>query len=256
MKIATFNANSIRARIPIILDWLSTQKPDVLCIQETKVQDHDFPSDAFKDSGYKFIFKGEKKYNGVAIFSRHKIKNESFGLDTEPKDQPRLAKAVIKDISIVNTYIPQGFAPDSEKFQYKLDWFERLLTYFDKNFSTTEPVIWLGDMNTAIEAKDVYDPDALYGSVCYCKEVQQSFKKITDWGFVDLFRKHCTDAGQYTFWDYRLPNGFKRNLGWRLDYILATKPLAEKCTACYIDKEPRALEKPSDHTFLVAEFKT
>ena len=168
--------------------------------------------------------------------------------------QPEIIKAEIAGITIVNTYIPQGHSPESEKFIYKLDWFKRLGDYFACRFKPTEPIIWLGDFNIAPEAKDVHDPVGLAGSVCFHPDVQKALQKIMDWGFVDVFRKHCDEPGRYTFWDYRVPNGVKRNLGWRLDHIMATEPLAQRCSACYIDKEPRLAEKPSDHTFLVAEF--
>lgn len=254
MRVATFNSNSLRSRIPIILNWLAENKPDVLCVQETKVQDADFPKETFASSGYQFIFKGQKKYNGVAIFSKSKIQQIDSGLDDEPKDHPRLIKAVIKGIPIVNTYVPQGYAPDSEKFEYKLKWFERLAVYFDRRFNSKKPLIWLGDFNIARLPIDVYDPEGLWGHVCYCAEVQQTLDKIMKWGFIDLFRQHCDKPGMYTFWDYRVPNGFKRNIGWRLDYIMATETLAQKCTNCWIDPQPRQMEKPSDHTFLVADF--
>jgi len=255
MKIATFNANSIRARTEIIVNWLAENKPDVLCVQETKAQDKDFPADAFAKTGYKFAFKGEKSYNGVAIFSRSKLTKVEFGLDSEPKDEARMIKAKTAGITIVNTYIPQGYEIDSEKYQYKLDWLKRLLRYFKKYFAPTDKLLWTGDFNIAPEAKDVYDPVALAGHVCFNPQVTDLLKKFIDWGFVDLFRKHCTSSGQFTFWDYREPNGFKRNLGWRLDHIMTTEPMAKICTNCYIDKKPRTLEKPSDHTFLVAEFR-
>ena len=254
MKIATFNANSLRARLKIVLDWMKRNRPDVLCVQETKVQDADFPAGAFADSGYNFVFRGQKSYNGVAIFSRAGITEADFGLDSEPFDETRLINAKIDGITIVNTYIPQGYSPESEKFAYKLDWFKRLGDYFARYLTPTEPVIWLGDFNIAADERDVYDPVGLSGSVCFHDDVRKALQKIMNWGFVDVFRKHCDEPGQYTFWDYRIPNGVKRNLGWRLDHIMATKPLAQRCSACYIDKEPRLAEKPSDHTFLVAEF--
>ncbi len=254
MLIATFNANSLRSRLPIILKWLGKNRPDVLCVQETKVQDHDFPEEAFAGSGYEFVFKGQKKYNGVAIFSRSKISEVSFGLDSEPKDEARLIKAVINGVTIVNTYIPQGYERESEKFQYKLAWYARLSEYFARLFRHTDQIIWAGDFNIAREAKDVYDPDRLWGHVCYCAEVQEALARIMESGFVDVFRAHCDEAKQYTFWDYR-GLSFRRNFGWRLDYIMATKTLAAKCTRCWIDKEPRKMEKPSDHTPLLAEFK-
>ncbi len=274
MKVASFNVNSLRARLPIVLTWLAEHQPDVLAVQETKVQDVDFPAEAFDKIGYRYIFKGQKSYNGVAIFSKDQLSNVQFGFDDEPNDQPRLIKAEINPVrklglgpkgrsflsngvngvSIVNTYIPQGYLPDSEKFQYKLDWFERLLNFFKKNFKPTDSILWVGDLNIAPQPIDVYDPEGLLGHVCYHPEVHKALNKIMQWGFIDVFRIHCTEPGQYTYWDYRPINAFKRNLGWRLDHIIATPPLAKNCTACYIDKEPRTKEKPSDHTPIIAEF--
>lgn len=254
MKVASFNVNSLRARLTIVLQWLAEHQPDILCVQETKVQDTDFPTDAFDRTEYKYVFKGQKSYNGVAIFSRSEISSVQFGFNDEPKDQPRLIKAEINGIVIVNTYIPQGYLPVSEKFEYKLNWFNRLLTLFDKNFKPTDPVLWVGDFNVAPEPMDVYDPEGLLGHVCFHPDVHKALEKVMQWGFVDVFRTHCSEPGHYTFWDYRVRNSFKRNLGWRLDHIMATEPLAKKCTACYIDKEPRLAERPSDHTPIIAEF--
>jgi len=253
MKVVSFNVNSLRARLPIVLQWLDEHQPDILCVQETKVQDVDFPTDAFDRSDYKYVFKGQKSYNGVAIFSRSEITNVKFGFDDEPKDEARLIKTEINGIVIVNTYVPQGYQPDSEKFQYKLNWFERLLILFKKNFKPGEPVLWVGDLNIAPEPIDVYDPENLLGHVCFHPEVHKKLQKIVQWGFVDVFRKHCDQPGQYTYWDYRMRNSVKLNLGWRLDHIMATKPLARKSVACYIDTKPRLAERPSDHTPVVAE---
>ena len=254
MKIASFNVNSIRARLPIVTKWLSDNLPDVLCVQETKVQDIDFPAEAFDEIGYNYVFKGQKSYNGVAIFSKYKFENVQSGFNDEPKDESRLITAKINGINIVNTYVPQGYLPDSEKFDYKLNWFDRLLDFFERNFEPSEPVIWMGDLNIAPEPIDVYDPVTLLGHICFHPEVHKALKKVMSWGLVDVFRKHCKESGQYTFWDYRMKNTFSRNLGWRLDHIMATKPLAEKSTACYIDKKPRTADRPSDHTPIIAEF--
>jgi len=254
MKVASFNVNSLRARLPIVLQWLAEYQPNILCVQETKVQDNDFPIEAFDETGYKYKFKGQKSYNGVAIFSRNEITNVESGFDDEPKDEARLIKAEINGVIIVNTYVPQGYLPESQKFDYKLNWFSRLLAFFEKHFEPTDPVLWVGDLNVAPQPIDVYDPVILLGHVCFHPEVHKALEKVLGWGFVDVFRMHCKEAGQYTFWDYRLRNSFKRNLGWRLDHIMATKPLAEKCTDCYIDKQPRLAERPSDHTPIIAEF--
>ena len=254
MKIASFNVNSIRARLPIVTDWLTQNQPDVLCVQETKVQDQDFPIQAFDEINYQYVFKGQKSYNGVAIFSKDKPENIIYGFNEEPKDEPRLISAQINGVTIVNSYVPQGNSPESEQFEYKLNWFNRLLDYFDSNFKNTEPVIWLGDLNIAPEPIDVHDPIGLLGHVCFHPDVHKALQKVMKWGFVDIFRLHCKEAGQYTFWDYRMRNTFKNNRGWRIDHIMATKPMADKSTACYIDKNPRQMERPSDHTPIIAEF--
>ncbi len=254
LKIASFNVNSIRSRQTIVLKWLKKAAPDVLCVQETKAQDADFPVDAFAESGYQIAFKGQKSYNGVAIFSRQPIDDVHCGLDDKPQDQARMIRAAIAGVHIVNTYIPQGYEVGTEKFAYKLQWFERLGKYFKKHFKPTDLLVWVGDLNIAPEDRDVYAPDRLRNHVCFHEDVKKALAKIKAWGFVDVFRKHNDQDGQFTFWDYRMRGGLNRNQGWRLDHILATKPLAGKSTACYIDKEPRMLQKPSDHTPIIAEF--
>jgi exodeoxyribonuclease-3 len=254
MKVASFNVNSVRARLAVVVGWLLENRPDVLCLQETKAQDADFPAVEFEKISYRCAFKGEKGYNGVAILSTSPTGKVRFGFDEEPQDKPRLITGEFGGIAIVNTYVPQGHLPDSEKFAYKLEWFARLLEYFDGNFKATEPLLWVGDLNIAPEAIDVYDPESLAGHVCFHPDVHKALKKVMEWGFVDVFRKHCPEAGRYTFWDYRLRGAFKRNLGWRLDHIMATRPLADRTIACYIDKKPRTAERPSDHTPIVAEF--
>lgn len=253
MLVASFNVNSIRSRVEAVLGWLSRHQPDVLCVQETKVQDADFPKEAFEGSGYEYVFKGQKSYNGVATFSKNKIQKVAAGFADEPKDEARLIKCEIKGIVIVNTYVPQGYMPESEKFEYKLEWFKRLGQYFKKNFKPTDPVLWVGDFNVAPEAEDVYDPEGLSDNVCFHPQARKALKKVIEWGFTDVFRMHCKEAKQYTFWDYRM-NAFRRNLGWRLDHIMATESLAKKSVSCIIDKEPRSVEKPSDHTPIIAEF--
>jgi exodeoxyribonuclease III len=254
MKVASFNVNGLRARLPIVAEWLVKHKPDALCLQETKVQDADFPVGAIEERGYRCVFAGQKSYNGVAILGRGSSAKTQAGFDDEPKDVSRLIKTEIEGIIIVNTYIPQGYMLESEQYRYKLKWFERLCGYFAKHFKPTDAVIWVGDFNVASEDIDVYDAAGLRGHVCFNAEVSDALRKVCDWGFTDLFRLHCKEAGQYTFWDYRERGAFSRNLGWRLDFMMATEALAKKCTACYIDKEPRKEERPSDHTPIIAEF--
>lgn len=253
MKIATFNANSIRMRMQIIKDWLAENQPDVLCIQETKVQDKDFPLDDLKNTGYEVVFKGQKSYNGVATLSRLPIESYETGLDDEPLDESRIISTKINGINIVNTYIPQGNSPDSEKFTYKLEWYARLKKYFEKRFKADDMVVWLGDMNVAPEHIDVHNPKNLLGHVCFRQETWDAFADVKSLGFIDILRKHHPDEPIYTFWDYR--NGsYQNNRGWRIDHILTTAPLAEKSLGCTVDKLPREKEKPSDHTFFFAEF--
>jgi len=254
MKIATFNVNSIRARLEIVIEWLKKESPDVLCVQETKVIDRDFPQQAFKDIQYNPVFRGEKSYNGVALFSKLPIETIRIGFDDTESEGTRLITAVINKIPIVNTYIPQGYDPLSEKFQYKLDWFRKLYKYFDENYRPDKPLLWLGDFNVAPEAIDVHDPEKMLGQVGYHPDEHAALQIFREWGFLDVFRKHQPAPEQYSFWDYRVKNAVKRKVGWRVDHIWATKPLAEKSINAWIDIEPRLKEKPSDHTPIVAEF--
>ncbi len=159
-----------------MLDWLDVNQPDVLCVQETKAQDSDFPVEAFEGCGYEFVFKGEKRYNGVAMFSKSAISDVSYGLDDEPKDESRLITGVVNGVAIINTYVPQGRDPKSDMFQYKLNWFKRLKEYFDRHFDKDDKVIWLGDLNVAMDARDVHNAESAWGSVCYCQEVIDAIK--------------------------------------------------------------------------------
>ena len=178
-----------------------------------------------------------------------------FGFDDEDaQEKPRIITVYIHDLPIVNTYIPQGTAPDSEKFEYKLTWFKRLNGYFEKNFKSSEPLLWVGDFNVAPEPIDVYDPEKLLGSIGFHPEEHKALSAVKSWGFVDVFRMHNPDLKAYTFWDYRAPYALKRGLGWRIDHIWATSCLAKKSRSAWIDVDPRKMERPSDHTFLVAEF--
>jgi exodeoxyribonuclease-3 len=255
MKIASFNTNDIRARLSIIKGWLGRERPDVLCMQETKVQDEDFPKEAFEDISYHCTFRGQKSFNGVAVLSKTPPAKVSFGFDDgDEKAEPRMITAYINDIPIVNTYVPQGTAPDSERFQYKLQWFHRLRDYFSKHFQPSEHLLWVGDFNVAPEPIDVYDPEGLLGSVCFHPDEHKALAAVKAWGFVDVFRMHNPSDKAYTFWDYRVPHAFRRGLGWRVDHIWATACLAEKSSTAWIDLAPRQLEKPSDHTFILAEF--
>jgi exodeoxyribonuclease-3 len=256
MKVATLNSNSIRSRLELVLDWLRREDPDALCLQETKVQDADFPAKPFQDAGYHVVFQGQKAHAGVAIVSQEEPQEVAFGLDDggEP-DKPRLIRAVIGGIPMVNTYVPQGRSPDSEHFRYKLEWLARLRAFFESHYSPQEPLLWMGDFNVAPDPIDVHDPKRLKNHVDFHPEARAALEQVREWGFVDVFRRHHPEEpGQYTFWDYRVRGALERGLGWRVDHIWATEPLALKSTEAWIDVEARRAERPSDHTFLVAEF--
>lgn len=256
LRVASFNANSIRSRLGIVLEWIAANECDVLCVQETKVSDDDFPVEAIRSAGLHCVFWGQKSYNGVAIISRQAASNVAIGLGKQPEDaEARVIRASFGGITIVNTYVPQGTAVDSPRFRYKLDWIAGMRDYFSRDFTPESPIVWAGDFNVAPEPIDVYDPEGLRGSVCYHPSEHEALKSAMEWGFVEVFRLHHKgEPGHYTFWDYRVPNAFKRKMGWRLDHIMATDPLARRSTSCWIDPEPRALEKPSDHTFIAADF--
>lgn len=255
MKIATFNANSIRSRLPIILQWLETHRPDVLGIQETKVQDADFPRETIESAGWHVVFRGEKSYNGVALICRSEPEDVKFGFDDGgPADETRLLRAVVDGVSVVNTYVPQGRAIDHAMYKYKLRWYQRLKKLFESEYKADQPLAWIGDINIAVEPIDVSNPESRVNDPCYHRDAHDAFLDVCSFGFEDVFRKHHPGEELYSFFDYRVPNAMKRNIGWRIDYVLATEPLSVNSVSCDIDLEPRLMEKPSDHTFMIAEF--
>ena len=255
LKVATFNANSVRSRLEQVLDWLQREKPDALCLQETKVQDADFPAHDFVTAGYHVVFRGQKAHAGVAIASKEELRDVAFGLgDGGEPDEARLIRGTLHGVPVVNTYVPQGQSVDSDRFQYKLDWLARLRGWFEGNYSPRKPLIWVGDFNVAPEPIDVHDPKRLTQHVAFHPLVREALQRIEEWGFVDVFRKHHPESGHYTYWDYRVPSAVDRNLGWRVDHIWATRAVAVKCVSSWIDVEARRATRPSDHTFLVAEF--
>jgi len=255
LRVATYNANSVRSRLDLILDWLRREQPDVLCLQETKVQDKDFPAEPFYEAGYHVVFRGQPAHAGVAIVSRQEPWDVAFGLDDGEPDEPRLIRAVVGGIPVVNTYVPQGRDPESEHFQYKLAWLARLRAFFERHYSPQEPLLWMGDLNVAPEPIDVHDPKGLKDHVDFHPQARAALERVREWGFVDVFRLHHPgEPGQYTYYDYRARDPIEHGIGWRVDHVWATEPLALKSTQAWIDVEARRAERPSDHTFLVAEF--
>lgn len=255
MTIATYNAAGIRARLDGILDWLATNEPDVLAIQETKVEDAKFPLAAFEELGYHAAINGQKAWNGVATLSRSVPTNVRRGFEdpTMPEDA-RLLTCEVDGLTIINTYVPNGSSVGSDKFAYKLRWLERFRRYLDESFRPDQPLVWLGDINVAPTPDDVYDSPRFLGGVGHHPEEFSRLTDIVSFGLTDLFRLHHPGSGYFTFFDFTIPNGAKRNLGWRIDHVYATAPLVPTSVDCTIDREARLGEKPSDHTYVVATF--
>ncbi len=255
MRIATFNANSVRSRLAAVLAWLTEQRPDILCLQETKATDADFPAAAFEQAGWHAAFRGEKSYNGVAVLSRVAPDRVRFGFDDGgPADETRLIHAEYGALHVVNTYVPQGREIEHAMYAYKLEWFRRLKALFARRFAPRTRVVWLGDLNVAPEPMDVHNPERQAGHVCYHEAVRAAFADTVGWGFQDVFRKHCPQPGLFSFFDYRTRGAVARKMGWRIDHILATAPQADLSRGAGIDLAPRLREKPSDHTFMFADF--
>jgi exodeoxyribonuclease-3 len=255
MKVATWNVNSVGARLPLVLKWLETAGPDALCLQETKCTDDKFPSEAFAELGYRAEVYGQRTYNGVAILSRVEALDVRRGFeDDEEGAHARLLVATVKGVRIVNVYIPNGQAVGTDKYRFKLEWMKRLRALFDKNYQESEQVLLCGDFNVAPEERDVHDPDLWQGRILFSKRERAALDEIKGWGFTDAFRMHTEEGGHFSWWDYR-QGSFRRNAGLRIDHIWVSTPLAARCTGAWIDKEPRGWERPSDHTPVLAEFK-
>lgn len=254
MKIATWNVNSINARLDHLLGWLETTQTDVVCLQETKSVDENFPQQQIADLGYKTAFVGQKSYNGVAILSKHDIEDVQKNFPGDDDDSPkRLIAATVNGVRIVNTYIPNGTELWTDKFTFKLDWLQRLRKYFDETCDKTGDVLLCGDFNVAPEELDVWNVPAWTGKLHFTKPERAAIHHVKQWGFVDVFREMNGDVKEFSWWDYRA-GAWPRNQGLRIDHIWTSRPLADKCTGCWIDRAPRALEKASDHTPVVAEF--
>lgn len=253
-SLATFNVNGVRARLPLLLDWLKKAGPDVACLQETKVMDEDFPAAAFEELGYHVYFHGQKSFNGVAILSKSEAAEVVQGLEPGDGGQARVLAARLATGWVVNLYVPQGREVGHEAWRYKLEFLDQVARMLPQRFDPKQPVVLTGDMNVAPTDLDVYDPKRMAGKVSCHPDERAALERIEAWGLTDLFRLHHPEDKQFTFWDYRLPQSFKRDLGWRIDLVLATQPLSKACSECLVDTEPRGLPKPSDHTPVVARF--
>ncbi len=254
MKIATWNVNSIIARLPHVIRWLEAVQPNVLCVQETKCTDDKFPFGKFSRIGYCPSVFGQQSYNGVAIIARQECADVQRGYYQDQEGaHARLLAATIDGVRIVNVYIPNGQAVGSEKFEFKLDWMKRLRDFLDNHYRADSPVVLCGDFNVAPEDRDVHNP-RLWQERIMCSEAERSaLNEIKQWGFTDCFRLHHEEEGKFSWWDYRA-GAFRRNMGLRIDHIWSSEPLVTRSRNTWIDIEPRTWERPSDHAPVVAEF--
>jgi exodeoxyribonuclease III len=261
MKIATWNVNSIRTRQQIVVDWLQKNPVDVLCLQETKVIDADFPRLPFEELNYSLYISGQKAYNGVAIFSKNPLENVSNGFAsilgesaTNFDAQKRVITGVIGDVRIVNLYVPNGSEIGNEKYEYKLAWLKLLREYLQESLKKgTEKLCVCGDFNIVLEDKDIHDAKGKEKHIMYSPAERQALSSVIEIGLADVFRKFTSEGGHFSWWDYRSA-GFQRDRGWRIDHIYLSRKLYQKATSCAIDIEPRKLEKPSDHAPVIVEF--
>ena len=254
MKITSWNINSVRARKERFLGWLADRKSDVVCLQELKCTDEQFPLEEVKALGYHALVHGQKTYNGVAILSRTALTDPLRGLvDGVDDPQSRVVAATVNGVRIVSIYAPNGQAVGSTAFQYKLAWFGRMRRYLDTRHTEAQPLVICGDFNVAPEPRDVYDPAAWEGHTLFTLPEREALQGLQGFGLVDTFRKHHEEAGKYSWWDYRML-GFQRGKGLRIDHVFATPGLAATCTAADIDREARKGKLPSDHAPVWAEF--
>ncbi|HET7921227.1 MAG TPA: exodeoxyribonuclease III [Gammaproteobacteria bacterium] len=247
MKIASWNVNSLRVRLPQVLKWLDEARPDVLAIQETKTEDRNFPVAELRAAGYHVVFNGQPTYNGVAILSRDPAEVFASALPDFEDPQKRVLGARIGNIAVLDLYVPNGQSLESDKYRYKLDWLAQLGAWLDALLREHPQLVMLGDFNIAPEDRDVHDPAAWDGQVLVSEPERRAFQALLQAGLQDSFRLHEAGSGHYSWWDYRAA-GFRRNLGLRIDHVLLSAPLAERCSAAGIDRGPRGWERPSDHT--------
>lgn len=255
VKIATWNVNSLRVRLPQVLDWLATQQPDMVALQETKMPDTNFPRTDLEAAGYQVAFAGQKTYNGVAILSRSPMTEQVTDLPGLQDSQRRVLGVTTSGVRVLNLYVPNGQAVGSEKYDYKLTWLKALADYLQAQLATYPKLVVLGDFNIAPEDRDVHDP-SLWENKVLCSEPERAaLKGLLALGLTDVFRLFPQPEGSFSWWDYRAA-GFRRNYGLRIDLILASAELASFCSSCVIDKTPRKLPRPSDHTPVIAKFTT
>ncbi len=253
MKIATWNVNSLRVRLPQVLDWLKTVQPDILALQETKTEDAQFPLEPLQSLGYHVVFSGQKTYNGVALVTRIAPENCITDIPGLEDPQRRILAATLGGSRIVNLYVPNGSEVGSEKYAYKLDWLQKVTAWLEGERQRHPHLVVLGDFNIAPADRDVYDPIAFENKLLCSASERAAFEALLGIGLIDSFRGFDQPEKTYTWWDYRM-NGFRRNLGLRIDHILASEVLMSACLSCQVDQGPRGLERPSDHAPVLAIF--
>lgn len=253
MKIATWNVNSLRVRLPHLQTWHQTAQTQVLALQETKTQDSDFPLGELQALGLHAAFNGQRTYNGVAILSNVPLENVVHGIPGFEDEQRRVLAASVNGVRIINVYVPNGQTLESDKYQYKLRWLQALTEYVRSELAQHHKLVLLGDFNIAPEDRDVHDPKAWEGSVLVSEPERNALRELMSLGLSDVFRKFEQADKSFSWWDYRAA-GFRRNAGLRIDLILCSQGMSDTCVGCLIDKEPRKQERPSDHTPVVAEF--
>lgn len=251
MKLATWNVNSLKVRLPHALDWLEANQPDVLCLQETKQEDSKFPLSELQQAGYQAVFSGQRTYNGVAIISKAVLEDVMCGIPDFPDEQRRVIAATLNGVRVVCIYAPNGQSVGSEKYQYKLSWYLALRKWLKNELVCYPRLALLGDFNIAPEDRDVHDPKAWEGNVLVSEPERAEFRELEQLGLRDSFRLFEQPEKSYSWWDYRMM-AFRRNMGLRIDHILLSEALISVCTDCTIDRAPRKLERPSDHTPVVA----
>jgi exodeoxyribonuclease-3 len=254
MKLATWNVNSLKVRLPQVLDWLATASPDVLCLQELKLEDKAFPLADIEAAGYQAAFSGQKTYNGVAILARGELADVSRDIPGFDDPQKRVICATVDDMRVVCAYFPNGQEVGSDKYDYKLRWLGALTEWLRGELAAHQRLALLGDYNIAPEDRDVYDPAAWAGKVLCSEPERAAFGALTGLGLADAFRLFEQPEKSFSWWDYRMM-AFRRNMGLRIDHILLSAPLAGRCSGCAIDKAPRKLERPSDHAPVIAELR-
>lgn len=253
MRIATWNVNSLRVRLPQLLEWLAGSAPDVVALQETKLTDDAFPADELLAAGYHSVCSGQKTYNGVAILARGAPAEVVRDMPGYDDPQRRVLAASVGAVRVIDLYVPNGQSVGSDKYHYKLGWLRALRKWLRSELAAHPRLVVLGDFNIAPEDRDVHDPAAWAGSVLVSAEERDALRETLALGLVDVFRRFEQPPQSFSWWDYRA-GAFRRNHGLRIDLVLASMALAERCTACQIDREPRRVERASDHTPVVASF--